>query len=102
MKAVLCRPRPRLPSGSRHSRSKALSRRKRNANCYDRWLFGKGRPLRYGMGAGWIDGKKDFNPIEDRANVDVRRRAIGLGTLAETAKGLNIGNWCGGSSALAR
>ena len=70
------------------------------AFTYDRHLSRKGRPLRYGMHASCIDGYKAFDPIEDRANVDTRRKALGLKSLAASAKDHNIGNWCGGAAAV--
>lgn len=67
---------------------------------YDRVQVLKGRPQRYGMGSTCVNGYKDYYPIEDRANVDARRKTLGLKPLAATAKDNNIGNWCGGSAAM--
>ncbi|MDQ3334223.1 MAG: hypothetical protein M4D80_03610 [Myxococcota bacterium] len=52
------------------------------AYLYDRVAVGEGKPQRYGTQ--FKDGKPQ--PIEDEANVDARRKAIGLGTMAEYAK----------------
>ncbi len=49
----------------------------------DRILVGDGRPQVYGTQATWTDGQLTFEPIEDEANVDVRRAEIGLPSLAE-------------------
>ena len=49
----------------------------------DRILVGDGRPQVYGSQATWTDGELTFEPIEDEANVDVRRAEIGLPSLAE-------------------
>lgn len=52
------------------------------AYLYDRVAVADGKPQRYGTQ--FRDGKPQ--PIEDEANVDARRKAIGLGTMAEYAK----------------
>ena len=52
------------------------------AYLYDRVAVAESRPQRYGTQ--FKDGKPQ--PIEDAANVDARRKAIGLGTMAEYAK----------------
>lgn len=49
------------------------------AYLYDRVAVAEKRPQRYGTQ--FIDGKPQ--PIEDEANVDARRKAIGLGTMEE-------------------
>ena len=49
---------------------------------YDRVAVADKRPQRYGTQ--FMDGKPQ--PIEDEANVDARRKAIGLGTMAEYKK----------------
>jgi hypothetical protein len=51
------------------------------AYLYDRVAVAGGRPQRYGTQ--FKDGKPQ--PIEDEANVDARRKAVGLGTMAEYA-----------------
>jgi len=51
----------------------------------DDWLTARGRPQRYATNFDMRDGKVTFGPIEDVANVDRRRRAAGLGTLANYA-----------------
>jgi len=52
------------------------------AYLFDRVAVAEGKPQRYGTQ--FKDGKPQ--PIEDEANVDARRKAIGLGTMAEYAK----------------
>jgi hypothetical protein len=52
------------------------------AYLFDRVAVADGKPQRYGTQ--FKDGKPQ--PIEDEANVDARRKAIGLGTMAEYAK----------------
>ncbi len=49
----------------------------------DRVLVAEGKPQRYGSQFHMVDGKLVPRPIEDEANVDARRAAVGLGTLAE-------------------
>ena len=48
-------------------------------------LNGRGKPQRYGTNFEWRDGELQPAPMEDEANVDKRRRAAGLGTLANYA-----------------
>lgn len=69
---------------------------------YDRVQVFKGLPQRYGMGTTCVNGYKGYYPIADRANVDARRKMLGLKPLAATAKDNNIGNWCGGAAAVKR
>ncbi|HWO26417.1 MAG TPA: DUF6624 domain-containing protein [Kofleriaceae bacterium] len=52
------------------------------AYLYDRVAVAEDKPQRYGTQ--FKDGKPQ--PIEDEANVDARRKAIGLNTMAEYAK----------------
>jgi len=52
----------------------------------DRVLIAEGKPQRYGSQFQTVDGKSVPFPIEDPANVDARRKAVGLGPLAEYAK----------------
>ena len=49
----------------------------------DRILVGDGRPQVYGSQAAFLDGELVLEPIEDEANVDVRRAEVGLPPLAE-------------------
>jgi hypothetical protein len=49
----------------------------------DRILVAEGKPQRYGTQFHTVDGKLVPRPIEDEANVDARRAAVGLGTMAE-------------------
>ncbi|KFA93473.1 DUF6624 domain-containing protein [Archangium violaceum] len=49
----------------------------------DRVLVAEGKPQRYGTQFHTVEGKLVPRPIEDEANVDARRAAVGLGTLAE-------------------
>jgi tetratricopeptide (TPR) repeat protein len=51
----------------------------------DRVLVAEKKPQRYGTQFHEVDGKQVPQPIEDEANVDARRAAVGLGTLAEYA-----------------
>lgn len=48
----------------------------------DDLLDGRGKPQRYGANFVLRDGELKPAPMEDEANVDNRRRAVGLGTLA--------------------
>lgn len=48
-------------------------------------LAGRGRPQRYGTNFELRDGELKPAPIEDEANVDKLRRAVGLGSLANYA-----------------
>jgi hypothetical protein len=49
----------------------------------DRIRFFEGRPQRYGTQFDWDEsGRLNPVPIEDEANVDERRRSVGLGSLA--------------------
>lgn len=52
----------------------------------DRILAGEGKPQRYGTQYHEVDGKLVPQPIEDREQVDARRAAVGLSTLAEYDK----------------
>ena len=49
----------------------------------DRILVRDGRPQLYGSQAGFFDGELVLEPIEDEANVDVRRAEVGLPPLVE-------------------
>ncbi|HEX5745958.1 MAG TPA: DUF6624 domain-containing protein [Archangium sp.] len=49
----------------------------------DRVLVAEGKPQRYGTQFHEVEGKLVPRPIEDEANVDARRAAVGLGTMAE-------------------
>jgi len=49
----------------------------------DRVLVAEGKPQRYGTQFHNVDGKLALRPIEDEANVDARRAAVGLEPLAE-------------------
>ncbi|AKJ06757.1 hypothetical protein ATI61_105271 [Archangium gephyra] len=49
----------------------------------DRVLVAEGKPQRYGTQFHQVEGKHVPRPIEDEANVDARRAAVGLGTMAE-------------------
>jgi hypothetical protein len=51
----------------------------------DDLLNGRGKPQRYGTNFVLRDGELKPAPMEDEANVDERRRAAGLGTLANYA-----------------
>ena len=51
----------------------------------DDLLDGRGKPQRYGTNFVLRDGELKPAPIEDEASVDKRRRAVGLGTLANYA-----------------
>jgi hypothetical protein len=51
----------------------------------DDLLSARGKPQRYGTNFVWLDGELKPAPMEDEANVDERRRAAGLGTLANYA-----------------
>ena len=51
----------------------------------DDLLDGRGKPQRYGTNFVLRDGELKPAPMEDEANVDKRRRAVGLGTLANYA-----------------
>ncbi len=53
----------------------------------DRIAFFEGRPQRYGTQLDWGEnGELAPLPIEDEANVDERRRSVGLGPLAEDVR----------------
>jgi len=54
----------------------------------DRILVGKGKKQKYGTQGAFKDGKIVASPIEDEANVDARRKAIGLVPLADYLKTL--------------
>ena len=49
----------------------------------DRVLVAEGKPQRYGTQFHNVEGKLVPRPLEDEANVDARRAAVGLGTMAE-------------------
>ncbi|MCS6883729.1 MAG: hypothetical protein NZU74_20615, partial [Chloroflexaceae bacterium] len=49
----------------------------------DRVRFNTGQPQVYGTQVLIIDGRVTLKPIEDEANVDARRAAVGLLPLAE-------------------
>jgi hypothetical protein len=51
----------------------------------DDLLNGRGKPQRYGTNFVLRDGELKPAPMEDEANVDKRRRAAGLGALANYA-----------------
>jgi hypothetical protein len=51
----------------------------------DDLLSARGKPQRYGTNFVLRDGELKPAPMEDEANVDKRRRAVGLGTLASYA-----------------
>jgi hypothetical protein len=51
----------------------------------DGLLAARGKPQRYGTNFELRDGELKPAPLEDKANVDKRRRAAGLGTLANYA-----------------
>lgn len=70
MRQVLARMETLLPSREVNGTSYAM--------LYDRVAVYDARPQRFGTQTGCIGGKWDFHPIEDRANVDARRRAVGL------------------------
>jgi hypothetical protein len=52
----------------------------------DRVLVADGKKQRYGTQFHRVDGKLVPQPIEDEAAVDDRRKAVGMGTLAEYRK----------------
>jgi hypothetical protein len=54
----------------------------------DRILVGKGKKQKYGTQGMFKEGKIVPSPIEDEANVDARRKAIGLMPLADYLKTL--------------
>jgi hypothetical protein len=54
----------------------------------DRVLVGEGKKQVYGTQFRAVGGKLEPSPIEDEANVDRRRKEVGLGTLAEYKKAL--------------
>jgi hypothetical protein len=49
----------------------------------DRVQVGEKKPQVYGTQLRWVDGKLRPQPIEDEANVDRRRKAVGLPPLAD-------------------
>lgn len=51
----------------------------------DDLLSARGKPQRYGTNFEWRDGEMKPARMEDEAHVDERRRAVGLGTLANYA-----------------
>jgi hypothetical protein len=52
----------------------------------DRVLVAEGKKQLYGTQFRTVDGKLEPSPIEDEANVDRRRKEVGLSTLAEYRK----------------
>lgn len=54
----------------------------------DRVLLAEGKKQLYGTQFTTVDGKWQPRPLEDEANVDARRTAVGLEPLAEYAKAL--------------
>jgi hypothetical protein len=60
--------------------------RKNVAYLTDRVLVAEGKPQRYGTQFHVVDGQPRPRPLEDPANVDRRRAAVGLAPLAEYAK----------------
>lgn len=54
----------------------------------DRVLLAEGKKQLYGTQFIWVNGKYTPNPIEDEANVDKMRMAVGLKPLADRAKEL--------------
>jgi hypothetical protein len=65
--------------------SRGEVRSDRVAMLTDDVLAGRGRPQRYGTNFEVRDGELKPAPIEDEANVDKLRRAVGLGSLANYA-----------------
>jgi tetratricopeptide (TPR) repeat protein len=57
----------------------------------DRVLLKEGKKQLYGTQFSTINGELKPQPIEDEANVDVRRKEMGLGTLADYAKSMRGG-----------
>jgi hypothetical protein len=55
----------------------------------DRIATARGQLQRYGTQASLKDGRVVFDPIEDSANVDARRKAVGLPPLAEYRRTLD-------------
>jgi hypothetical protein len=55
------------------------------ATLMDDVLDGQGKPQRYGTNFEMRDGELKPSAMEDEANVDARRRAVGLGSLANNA-----------------
>lgn len=88
MKQVLARMEPLARQGEVSGYNYAL--------LYDRTALADGRLQRYGSQLGCEAGKFDFSPMEDRAGVDARRRAVGWDfTLAQTAARFpNLGQPC--------
>lgn len=52
----------------------------------DRVLVHEGKPQRYGSQLSMVDGKLKPSPIEDEANVDARRKEMGMVPLADYIK----------------
>lgn len=52
----------------------------------DRVLIRSGRPQRYGNAFSIVGGRMVADPIEDEKNVDARRAALGLSSMADYAK----------------
>ena len=52
----------------------------------DRVLVAEGKKQKYGTQFTQVDGKHQPQPIEDEANVDKRRKDLGLSTMAEYTK----------------
>jgi len=58
----------------------------------DRIRVFEGRPQRYGTQFDWDeDGRLSPLPVEDEANVDERRRSVGLGPLADDVRRMRAG-----------
>jgi hypothetical protein len=60
-------------------------RRDQVAMLTDDLLAGRGKPQRYGTNFEMRDGELKPTPMEDEAGIDKRRRAVGLGSLANYA-----------------
>jgi hypothetical protein len=52
----------------------------------DRVLVAEGKPQRYGTQFHTVDGKLQPRPVEDPANLDARRKSVGLPPMAEYIK----------------
>jgi hypothetical protein len=52
----------------------------------DRVLVADGKPQRYGTQFHSVDGKLQPRPTEDPANLDARRKSVGLPPMAEYVK----------------
>jgi hypothetical protein len=61
------------------------------AHLYDRCLAGEGHRQVYGTQYRYLgEGRLELFPVEDRADLDERRRAVGLAPLAEQAMRLRL------------